>query len=209
MNKSETQSKPRGRPRGYDRDKALDAAMRLFWARGFEATSVHDLTQAMGVTPPSLYSAFGDKKRLFLEAVDRYQAISGPAVQAALTTEPTAQGAVHGLMLAAVDTFAGARTPKGCLVVLGAANCAEESTDVADALAARRLAGVQAVRARLAAGEAAGELAEGTDIDALVDLVTATVFGLALKARDGVSRKALKATVEQFIRMWPARRPQP
>lgn len=177
--------------------------MRLFWARGFEATSINDLTEAMGVTPPSLYGAFGDKKRLFLEAVDRYQAASGHAAQAALMEEPTAERAVRRLMLAAVDIFAGDKTPHGCLVVLGATNCAEESTDIFEAVSARRRRGVEAVRARLAAGQAAGELAEGTDVDALADLVTATVFGLAIKARDGVSRKALKASVEQFIKLWP------
>jgi AcrR family transcriptional regulator len=203
MNQSDAPSKPRGRPRGFDRDQALEAAMRLFWARGFEATSINDLTEAMGVTPPSLYGAFGDKKRLFLEAVDHYLAASSHPARAALSGEPTAEKAVRRLMLTAVDRFAGAGTPKGCLVVLGATNCAEESADIVEALAARRRLGVEAVRARLMAGQAAGELAEGTDVDALADLVTATVFGLAIKARDGVSRKALKASVEQFIKLWP------
>ena len=179
--------------------------MRLFWARGFEATSISDLTLAMGVTPPSLYTAFGDKKRLFLEAVDRYQKASGRPAQAALTEEPTAERAVHRLMLSAVDAFAGLKTPKGCLVVLGATNCTPDSADISEALANRRRAGAEAVRQRLAAAQAAGELAEGTDVAALADLVTATVFGLAIKARDGVSKKALRASVEQFIRLWPRR----
>ena len=82
MNKAELPSRPRGRPRAFDRDDALDRAMHLFWRRGYEATSVSDLTESMGITPPSLYAAFGDKKRLFLEAVDRYQAGPGSFARA-------------------------------------------------------------------------------------------------------------------------------
>src|SRR5258708_36834513 len=76
MNHSLTQPRPRGRPRGFDREAALEAAMRLFWSRGYEATSVSDLVAVMGITPPTLYGAFRDKKRLFLEAGGRYQ--TGP-----------------------------------------------------------------------------------------------------------------------------------
>ena len=80
MDKVEPASRPRGRPRAFDRDAALDRAMHLFWRKGYESTSVSDLTEAMGIAPPSLYAAFGDKKRLFLEAVDRYQAGPGSFV---------------------------------------------------------------------------------------------------------------------------------
>src|SRR5579872_5138058 len=97
--------RPRGRPREFDREVALDTAMRLFWERGYEATSISDLTRAMGITPPALYSAFGDKKRLFLESVERYQQIAGCFAQKALTEEPTAERAVRSLLLGAVQFF--------------------------------------------------------------------------------------------------------
>src|SRR5436853_5495947 len=105
MNHSLTQPRPRGRPRGFDRETALETAMRLFWSRGYEATSVSDLVAAMGITPPSLYGAFGDKKRLFMEAVDRYQAGPGCFAYKALIEEPTAERAIRRLMMDALNSF--------------------------------------------------------------------------------------------------------
>jgi AcrR family transcriptional regulator len=206
MNQSDAAAKPRGgRPRGFDRDQALDAAVRLFWTRGYEATSISDLTKAMGVSPPSLYGAFGDKKRLFLESVDRYQQGLGQLAQAALTEEPTAEAAVRRLLMGVVDLFADPSKPKGCLVVLGATNCAAESEDMFEALAARRRAAEAAVQARIAAGAEAGELAANADVGALADLVTGTLYGLAVKAKDGAPKRRLRASVDQLMRMWPRR----
>ena len=203
MNHPQTQPRPRGRPREFDREVALEAAMRLFWCRGYEATSVNDLVAAMGITPPSLYSAFGDKKRLFLEAVDRYQAGPGCFAMKALAGEPTAERAMRRLMMDAVRSFTDPRNPPGCMVILAATNCAPESGDVMEALASRRRAAQTMLRQRIAAGRAAGELAPGADIDALAGLVTATLSGLAISARDGASRASLKRIVEQVMSGWP------
>jgi AcrR family transcriptional regulator len=205
MNKRVTPPRPRGRPRSFDRDEALESAMRLFWSRGYEGTSISDLTAAMGVAPPSLYGAYGDKKRLFLEAVGRYEQQVGCFARKALTEEPTAERAVRRLMLDAVKAFTAPQNPQGCLVVLGATNCSTESAEVGEALAERRRAAEAAVRARLLAGQEAGEFAEDADVDALAALVTATLFGLAIKARDGASRARLSRVVEQLMTMWPRR----
>jgi AcrR family transcriptional regulator len=205
MKKATTTSRPRGRPRGFDRDYVLDRAMYLFWERGYETTSVSELTEAMGITPPTLYSFFGDKKRLFLEAVDRYQSGPGCFGEKALTEEPTAERSMRRLLLDAVASFSNPKGPKGCIVVLGATNCAVESSDIFEALADRRRAAEAAVRKRIAAGRAAGELAEDADVDALAGLITATLYGLAIKARDGASRATLRKIVEQTMRAWPSR----
>src|SRR5260370_13307146 len=157
MNNTLTQPKPRGRPRGFDREAALEAAMRLFWSRGYEATSVSHLVAAMGITPPSLYGAFGDKKRLFLEAVDRYQAGPGCFAYKALTEEPTAERAMRRLMMGAVKSFTDPHKPRGCMVILAATNCAPESADVMEALASRRRAAQGVLRQRIAMGRASGE----------------------------------------------------
>ena len=199
--------KQRGRPRGFDRDEALESAIRLFWSRGYEATSISDLTQAMDITPPSLYAAFGDKKRLFLEAVERYEQETGCFARRALTSEPTAELAIRRLLLDAAKSFTDPKNPKGCLIALGATNCAIESTDIFEALAERRRAAEKAVRARIAAGQKAGELADNADVDALTGIVTATRYGLAIKARDGVPRARLKRIVEQLMMTWPRREP--
>src|SRR5258708_4577591 len=203
MNHSLSEPRPRGRPRGFDREAALEAAMRLFWSRGYEAPSVSDLVAAMGITPPSLYGAFGDKKRLFLEAVDRYQAGPGCFAYKALTEEPTAERAMRRLMMDAVKSFTDPHNPRGCMVILAATNCAAESGDVMEALAHRRRAAQGVLRHRIAMGRAAGELAPGADIDALAGMVTATLSGLAVLARDGASRASLRRIVEQLMLAWP------
>lgn len=203
MNKATAPSRPRGRPRAFDRDAALECAMRLFWSRGYEATSVSDLTEAMGITPPSLYSAFGDKKQLFLEAVDHYAAGPGQFAQRALSEEPTAERAVRRLLMDSVDSFCDPSRPKGCMVVLAATNCTAESDDVLRALVVRRQMGERALRDRIAIGRAAGELQPGADIDALTGLVIATLYGLSIKARDGASRSNMRKIVTQMMRAWP------
>src|SRR5579871_1946272 len=162
--------KRRGRPREFDRDEALECAMRLFWSRGYEATSISDLTKAMQITPPALYSAFGNKKRLFLEAVGRYEGGPGCFAQKALTEERTAELAIRRLLLGALKSFTDPKNPRGCLVVLGATNCTLESADVSEALAERRRTAEGAVRARIAAGKNAGELSDDADVEALTGM---------------------------------------
>ena len=179
--------------------------MHLFWSRGYEATSVNDLTEAMGITPPSLYSAFGDKKRLFLEAVDLYQTGPGAFAGRALTEEPTAKRAIRRLLMDAIDSFCDPNQPKGCMVVLSATNCTVEASDVLGALAERRRATERAIRERIAAGRIAGELPAGTDIDSLAGMVVTALFGFAIKARDGASRASLRRIAERTLRMWPRR----
>src|SRR5262249_30802954 len=159
----------------------------------------------MRITPPALYSAFGDKKRLFLEAVRRYEQSIGCFAQKALAEEPTAERAIRRLLLDAVKSFADPKNPKGCLIVLGAANCTIESTDVFEVLAERRRTAENVVRARIAAGREAGELADDADVDALTGMVTATLYGLAIKARDGAPRAYLRTIVEQLVTIWPRR----
>lgn len=204
MNKAALGHRPRGRPRNFDREAALDVALRLFWARGYEATSINDLISAMGINPPALYSAFGDKKRLFLEALDRYEAGPGCFAHKALTEEPTAEGAIRRLMTDAVRSFTKPGNPKGCMVILAATNCGPGSQDVMNTLAGRRRAAHAVVRERIAAGNAAGELAPGADIDALAGHVTATLSGLAMLARDGLPRARLRGIVDQMMSAWPS-----
>jgi AcrR family transcriptional regulator len=205
MNRGTAPARPRGRPRSFDRGKALDRAMRLFWRRGFEATSISDLTKAMHITPPALYTAYGDKKRLFLEAVSRYEEEAGCFAQRALTEEPTAESAIRRLLHGAVTSFTKPGTPRGCLVVLGAVNCTAGSDDIYKALAGRRRNAEEAVRARIAAGQAAGEFPDDVDVDALAGMVTATLYGLAIKAKDGAPAAQLHKIVDQAMQMWPGR----
>lgn len=205
MNKRKEVSRPRGRPRGFDRDVVLDRAMRLFWERGYEATPISELTKTMGITPPTLYNFFGDKKQLFLEVVNRYETGPGSFGLKALTEEPTAERSIRRLLKEALEAFSNPKNPKGCLVILGATNCTAESSDVFNALADRRRAAEAAVRDRIKAGNAAGEFAGGVDVDVLAGMVVTTLMGIAIKARDGSSRAKLQKIVDEMMHAWPRR----
>src|SRR5437867_8751360 len=136
---------PVGRPRAFDTDRALDRALRVFWQKGYEGTSLSDLTRAMDINRPSLYAAFGNKAALFRKVLDRYA--EGPAsyVREALN-EPTARAVVERLLGGAVDLLTDRRNPRGCLMVQGALACGEAAESVRRELVSRRVASEVAVR---------------------------------------------------------------
>src|SRR5580700_10932704 len=126
-----------GRPREFDTDAALEKAMRLFWAKSYEGTSVADLTRALGISRPSLYAAFGDKQSLFRAALERYAA--GPArYVAAALGQPTAREVAAQLLRGAADLQTDSRNPGGCLTVNGAIASGEDAEPVRQALSAHR-----------------------------------------------------------------------
>src|SRR5438046_2265573 len=130
---------PRGRPRTFDVDKALDRALRVFWRKGYEGTSLLDLTRAMRINRPSLYAAFGNKEALFRKVIERY--VEGPAayVREALN-EPTARAVAERLLSGAIDLLTDPRNPRGCLMVQGALACGEAADSVRRELVAHRAA---------------------------------------------------------------------
>src|SRR6478609_6518304 len=119
--------KPRGRPRSFDRGRALERAMHIFWRQGYEATSVSDLTRAMHISPPSLYAAFGDKERLYLEALGRYQQRRLESMAQWFDEEPTAKAAVRRLLTEAARELARAGAPRGSMLVFSAMQCSSEA----------------------------------------------------------------------------------
>jgi len=194
--------RPRGRPRSFDREAALDCAMEVFWRKGFEGTSLSDLTKAMGINPPSLYSAFGDKEHLFLEAVERYQAKRGPAT-CSFTDQPTARGAVEQLLAWTVKELCSSCQPRGCMMVMTSTTTTASSKHLQAALAERRADSRERLKARIDQGAREGELPAGTDTGALADFYATVLIGMSLQAREGASRKSLLATVEAAMRAWP------
>ncbi len=195
-----------GRPLSFDRQAALQQAMLAFWRHGYETTSIADLTAAMGVTAPSLYTAFGDKKRLFLEAMRRY-AGDPDDVRSSLAAAPSARDAVHAMLVATAIAFTGEATPKGCLLASATASGSQDSADVRSAVSAVRQGITALLVERIDQDVKAGLLPAATNAAALSDLVLAIVQGMSVLARDDVPRGRLLALVEQAMPAWPDQHP--
>ena len=196
-----------GRPLSFDRDVALDQAMRLFWAHGYEATSISDLTSAMGITPPSLYAAYGDKKRLFLAAVDRYRAGTGAGSVASdqmMESAPTAADAARQMLDGSALHFTGTDTPPGCLLATGAISCSAAAADVQMALATIRLGIETRLREKILADMASGAITQDIDADILAAYIMAVIQGMSTLARDGAPRQKLQSLATAVMRGWPA-----
>jgi AcrR family transcriptional regulator len=166
--KPDKSARSKGRPRAFDVDRALDRVLHLFWRKGYEGTSLSDLTRAMAINRPSLYAAFGDKEALFRRALDRYA--DGPAahVRAALD-QPTARAVVDHFLRRMADLITNPRNPAGCLNVQGAQACNASAEPIREQLALRRAAGEKALRQRLKRAKAEGDLprdANPTDLAA-------------------------------------------
>ncbi|AKK29082.1 TetR/AcrR family transcriptional regulator [Mycobacterium sp. EPa45] len=178
------------RPPKFDRAEALRCAMHLFWERGFEGTSVNDLTDAMGISAPSLYAAFGDKQALYEAAVDLYEltAVVPPALE-----EATARGAFEAMLDRAVTLYTRPGHPRGCFVIAD------------PVLKQRRASGRTAIAERLRRSQRAGDLDGGVDVEALTDYIDTVLRGLSAKARDGASRRQLRAAADLALTAWPER----
>ncbi|GAA3976603.1 TetR/AcrR family transcriptional regulator [Streptomyces sp. NBC_01352] len=193
--------RPRGRPRSFDRETALEKALLAFWQHGYEATSVSDLTRVMDIGTPSLYAAFGDKRSLFEEVVREYDAKYGSFGNRALDEEPTARAAVERTLREAAVEYTDPAHPYGCLVIHAAINCT--SSEVEESLRERRNATVAAFERRIRADVAAGLLPADTDAAALARHTGAVIQGMSQQARDGASRGELEALAEIAMTIWP------
>ena len=177
--------------------------MLAFWRYGYEATSIADLTASMGITPPSLYAAFGDKKRLFLDAVGLYT--SGPVTSEGIFREATtAREAVEALLHAAArGNTQGGEVPPGCMLVSSATNCSAQAADVQSAVADIRRRIEAALAAKIQVDVDAGLLPADTDAPALASLFMAVTQGMSTQARDGATTARLLAMADAAMRAWP------
>lgn len=192
-----------GRPREFDLDEALDQALHVFWKKGYEGTSLSDLTDAMGINRPSLYCAFGNKESLFRKVLDHYE--KGPAayLKEALG-KPTAREVVESLLRGAVEIQTRPGTPRGCLSVQGALACGDESNAIREEMIARRTAGETAIRQRLERAKSDGDLSAAIDVADFARYIAAMINGTAVLAVGGASREELLHVVDFALRAWPA-----
>jgi AcrR family transcriptional regulator len=195
---------PKGRPRSFDREQALERALAVFWEHGYETTSISLLTEAMGVSPASLYAAFGDKRQLFSEALERYLDTYGAFTAAAVREEPTAYGAVARMLREATLAFTRPGHPPGCLLITAATNCTRESADIKARLRDLRRANTDALKQKIAAGKRAGELPPDTDSRALAVFYQGILQAMSAQARDDAKRTDLEHVATMALKAWPA-----
>jgi TetR/AcrR family transcriptional regulator, copper-responsive repressor len=193
-----------GRPRSFDRDEALEGAIAVFWEHGYDTTSMSLLTKALGIGAPSLYAAFGDKRALFLEVLDRYLRTYGAFTERALAEEPNARDAVARLLHEAAAAYTRPDRPRGCLLITAATNCSPQSTDIAARLRDLRAMGARALEDKIARAVRSGELPADTDAHALATFYAAVLPGMSAQARDGATRADLEQIAEAALRAWPS-----
>ena len=178
--------------------------MVLFWRKGFEATSIADLTQAMGIGSPSLYAAFGSKEALYVEALRHYRATYDQRGMTALRSDVPAREAVaHYLMGAAAALAGDTGHPAGCMVTL-ASVCADEHRDLHDLMRTERQVSFDLLKQRLGRAVEEGEIPASVDVHALARYVQTVIFGISLLARDGGTRQDLEAAAQIALEGWDA-----
>ncbi|MYZ42656.1 TetR/AcrR family transcriptional regulator [Achromobacter sp. KS-M25] len=182
----------RGRPRGFDRQVALRDAMLMFWNKGFEETSMTDLTQATGLRSASLYAAFGSKEAIFREALDMYQETLGPMIWASLE-DATIEGAIESFLMRTADAFSDPAYPAGCMIVLGAHHARQGASAVGDELQRRRANDIRRLKQRFDVAIQAGDLAATFDSQAAAAFYAALQAGMSILARDGATPATLRA----------------
>src|SRR5262249_15065407 len=194
---------PSGRTRQFDADEALDRALEVFWARGYEGATLPELTQAMGINRPSLYAAFGNKEELFRKALDHYR--TGPlSFLAEALKEPTAREVVEAIFAGFVRMLRGRDKTRGCLIVSGALACSGEAEAIRQELARMRQGLVTALRKRFEQAVRESDLAEGTDCATLARYVATVAHGLAVQAASGATEKELRLVSAMAMRAWPS-----
>jgi len=192
----------RGRPRAFDREVALAAAMRLFWQKGYSATSICDLTSAMGIGSPSLYAAFGSKEALYAEAIEYYARTHEAVAWGRFHAADTAREAVAAFLH---DTAAGLiEAANGCMVTLSAVG-AEGHAELGALVASARKATLIRLKDRIEQAQAAGEIGRSVDAHSLARFVQTVQNGMSVLARDGAGLDELKAVADTAMLGWDAR----
>jgi AcrR family transcriptional regulator len=195
----------RGRPRSFDRQEALCAALRVFREQGYEGTSIADLQRALGdLSPPSIYAAFGSKEELFKEAVELYRNHVRAVTERATAAAKDTKAAVDAWLRTAVATFTETGEPRGCLIVQGALACSPADEGVQHYLRATRREAQRALAAQLERGVAAGDVPADANVGTIAAFYSAFIHGLAIQARDGASRASLLAAVDYAMLAWDA-----
>jgi AcrR family transcriptional regulator len=193
---------PIGRPREFDTEKALELATALFWRKGYEGTSLSDLTHTLGITRPSLYAAFGNKEALFRRVLERYEAKAG-AYRVKALKAPTASQVAQQLLEGAAELHGDKGNPVGCLGVHGALACGDDADVIRRELSSHRIAGEDAIRRRLQRAQQQGDLPPDAKPADLARYLSVVIYGMAVQSVGGASRGELRRVAQIALRQWP------
>jgi AcrR family transcriptional regulator len=200
----ETAHANRGRPREFCVDDALARALRVFWSKGYEGASMADLTEAMGITKPSLYAAFGNKESLFRKALDLYEHDKLAYMKNALEAD-TARGVAERLLEGAYGMQVEDGDPKDCLGMISSTACGTEAESIRDEVIKRRATSDALLLARMERAKAEGDLPEHITADGIVRYLSAVLQGLCIQGGAGASPQALRDVVNTTLELWPGR----
>lgn len=198
------QAPVKGRPREFCTEAALAAALRVFWSKGYEGASLTELTEAMGITRPSLYAAFGNKESLFRQALDLYEREKLAYIREALEA-PSARQVAERLLRGALEAQTCENEPKGCLRVISSVACGTEAESVRDEVIARRASSHRAIIERFERAKAEGDLPADVDPADLATYLSTLLQGMAVQAGAGASREQLDRLVATSLSVWPSR----
>jgi AcrR family transcriptional regulator len=193
----------KGRPREFCVDGALAAALRVFWSKGYEGASMTDLTEAMGITRPSLYAAFGNKESLFRKALDLYEREKLDYVGVALA-KPTARGVAETMMRGALENQTSSCEPRGCLGVITSVACGQEAESIRLEVLERGQVAKRALIDRLERAKTEGDLPAHVDVEGLTGYLYAILQGMAVQAGAGATREDLERLIETSLMVWPS-----
>jgi AcrR family transcriptional regulator len=202
--KSSICSAVKGRPREFCVDQALAAALGVFWSKGYEGASMADLTEAMGITKPSVYAAFGNKEALFHKALELYENEKLAYTREALK-QPTARAVAEHFMRGAIDAQTSTCDPKGCLGVISATACGAEADSIKADVIKRRASSQAALVERFVQAKRDGDLPDHIDVAGLTSYLFAILQGMAVQAGSGATRSDLESVVDTSLKMWPTR----
>lgn len=191
-----------GRPREFDVDEALETAMELFWRKGYEGTSLTDLTEGMGITKPSLYGVFGNKEGLFLKALERYERTKMNFFHEALK-EPKARDVAERILRGFADSQTAETGPSGCLGINGALACSEAAAEIQKCLIENRHRGERDLGKRFERAAKEGDLPSGQEPYDLARYIMTISQGTAIQAASGADRPALYRVIDMALQFWP------
>jgi AcrR family transcriptional regulator len=192
----------RGRPREFDVEEALAAALRIFWTKGYEGASLSDLTEAMGITRPSLYAAFGNKEALFKQALDLYESEKLAYARSALEA-PTARGVVRRMLDGTIQNITS--ECRGCLGVIASVSCSNPDSPIGQEMRDRTQHVRGAMVERLQKAIDAGDFTIPVEAEAMTRYLLAVMQGIAVQAGSGASREELQEVAEATLAIWPSR----